>query len=100
MRDQEERSLKGAKRKEKSIAEEATRLAKEQVRKKAYLDREQAIEGGQKEREAKRSEKRAAEEIEQLAREQVRREAYLAREKEIAAGQEARRLKAKRQPPE
>ncbi len=58
MRDQEERSLKEAKRKKKSIAEEAERLAKEQVRKKAYLAREQAIEGVQKEREAKRSRER------------------------------------------
>jgi hypothetical protein len=54
VRDQEERSIKEAKRKEKSIVEEAERLAKVQVRKKAYLAREQEIEANQKEREAKR----------------------------------------------
>jgi len=79
---------------------EADWLAKEQVRKKAYLAREQAIEEAQKERGAKRSEKRANEEIDQLARDQARRETYLAREKAIAEAQEARRLKAKKQPPE
>jgi hypothetical protein len=96
MTNPEEQSLKEAKRKEKSIAEEATRLAKEQLRKKAYLTREQAFEGVQKEREAKRSEKRANEEIEQLAREKARREVYIAREKTTAETQEERKLKAKK----
>ena len=44
MTNQEEESLKEAKRKEMRIKEDAERLAKEQVRKKAYLTREQAIE--------------------------------------------------------
>jgi hypothetical protein len=100
MGNQEEKSLKEAKRLEKRVAEEAERLAKEKERKKAYLAREQVIEEAQRERETKRSAKRAAEEIEQLAREQARREAYLAREKAIAEAQEAKKLKVKNQPPE
>jgi len=99
MTDQEEQSLKGAKRKERRLEEEAERLAKEQVRKKANLDREEAIEKASKARKTKRSDKRAAEEIAQLAREQSRREAYLAREQAIAEAQEARKLKDKKQPP-
>jgi hypothetical protein len=42
MKDQEERSLHVAKRKEKRIAEETERLVKEQVRKKAYLARKES----------------------------------------------------------
>ena len=37
MRDQEEQSLKEAKRKQKNIAEQATQLAKEQIRRDAYF---------------------------------------------------------------
>ena len=95
MRGQEERSLKETKRKEKSIAEAAEQLAEEQVRKKAYLAREQVIEGDQKEKKAKRSEKRANEEIEQLAKDKARKEDYLAREKAIAEAQDERKLKDK-----
>ena len=42
MGNQEEQSLKEAKRAEKHAAEEAERLAKEQAKKKAYLAREKA----------------------------------------------------------
>jgi hypothetical protein len=97
MTDQEELSLKEIKRKEKSIDEEAKRLAKEQVRKKAYLAREKALDDVQKERELKRLENLAKEEIEQLAKEQARKETYLAREKAIAEDQEMRKLKVKKQ---
>jgi hypothetical protein len=48
MTDQKEQSLEETKRKEKRIEEETEGLAKEQVRKKAYLAREQAIEEDQK----------------------------------------------------
>ena len=72
---------------EKRAAEEAERLSKEQVRKKAYLDREQPIEEARKERGTKQSEKHAAEEIEELAKDQARREAYFAREQAIAEAQ-------------
>jgi predicted DNA-binding protein len=44
MTDQEQQSLRETKRKEKRIEEETEGLAKEQVRKKAYLVREEAIE--------------------------------------------------------
>ena len=97
MIDQEEQSLKETKRKERRIKEDAERLAKEQVRKKAYLAREQAIEKTWKANKTKRSEKRATEEIEQLPRDQARKKALLAEEQTIAEAQEARKLKAKKQ---
>jgi len=97
MTDQEEQSLKEAKRVEKRATEEIEQLAREQARRKANLAREQAIEEDQKERETKRAEKRAAEDIEQLARDQARKKTNLAREQAIAEAQEARKLKAKKQ---
>ena len=97
---QGEEKEKETKRSEKRAAEEVEQLARDQVRKKAYLAREQAIEEAHKEKEGRRSERRAAEETEQLARDQTRREADLAREKAIAKAQEAKKLKAKKQPPE
>ena len=100
MRDQEEQSLKEAKRAEKRKAEEVGRLDKEQVRKKAYSLREEAFEKASKARKTKRTEKRAAEEIGQSAKDQARRDAYLAKEQAIAEAQEARKLKAKKQPPQ
>ena len=98
MRDQEIQSSKEAKRVEKRKAEEVELLAKDQVRKKAYLAREQEIENGQKAEAAERGENHANEEIKELAREKARKEAYVAREKAIAQDQEARKLKAKKQP--
>ena len=115
MKDQEEQSIKEAKREEKSVggkhgessskrvekraAEEAQLLAKEQVRKKAYLAREKAVEEASQARETKRTEMRAAEESGQSAKDQARKDAYLAREQAIAKDQEARKIKAKKQPP-
>ncbi len=83
---------------EKQSAIETERLAQEQVRKKAYLAREQVLEDTRKVTDARRAEKRAAEEIEQQAKEQARKEALLAREQAIAEDQEARRGKTKKQP--
>ena len=100
MRDQEEQSLKEAKRVEKSKAEEVELLAKDQVRKKDYFAREQEIEKGQKAKAAKRGENHANEEIKELAKEKARREAYAAREKAIARDQEARKVNVKKQPPQ
>ena len=100
MGNQEEQSLKEAKRVKKRAAEEAERLARDQERKKAYLSSEKAIEEAQKEKETKRLEKRAAGEAKQSAREQARREAYLAREKAIAEAEEARKRKAEKLSPE
>ena len=100
MTGQELQSLKETKRKEKRIQEEAERLAKEQVRKKANLDREEAIEKSSKARKTKQTEKRAAEGIGQSARDQARRKVNLAREQAIVEAQEARKLKAKKQPSE
>jgi len=100
MTDQEAQSLKEAKRKEKRIEEEAEGLAKEQVKKKAYLVREEAIEEALKVKKTKRTEKRAAEEIRQSAKDQARREAFFANEQAMAEAQEARKLKAKKEPPE
>jgi hypothetical protein len=97
MTDQEEESLKEAKRKERRVKEDAERLAKEQVRKKAYLAREQAIDKNWKLNKTRRAEKRASEEMEQLPRDQARKKALLAEEQAIAEAQEARKLKAKKQ---
>ena len=69
MTDQEEQSLKEAQRKEKLKAEEAEQVAQDQVRKKAYLAKEQEIEKGQKARELRQAEKRASEDIKDSARE-------------------------------
>ena len=100
MRDQEEQSLKEARRVEKRVAEEADQLAKDQVRKKAYLTREEAIEKALIARKTKRTEKQTAEEIGQSAKDQARREASVAKEQAIAEAQEARKLKAKKQSPQ
>ena len=100
MRNQEEQSLKEAKRKGKRLEEEAEGLAKDQGRKKAYLAREEVIEKASKARKTKRTEKRAAEEIGQSAKDQARRDASFAKEQAIAEAQEARKLKAKKQPPQ
>jgi hypothetical protein len=97
MTDQEEQSLKEAKRKEKRLEEEAEGLAKEQGRKKVYLIREEATEKALKAKKTKRTEKQATKDIEQLARDQTRKKAYLAKEQAIAGAQEARKLKAKKQ---
>ncbi len=99
MTDQEKRSLKEANQVERHALQEAERSTGEQVRKKAYLAREQAIEKARKGRETERSQKRATEEIGQLARDKARREAYFATERAIAKAQEARKLKTKKQPP-
>ena len=100
MTDQEQQSLRETKRKEKRIEEETEGLAKEQVRKKAYLVREEAIEKALKAKKTKRTEKHATEDIEQLARDQTRKKAYFAKEQAMAEAQEARKLKAKKEPPE
>jgi adenosyl cobinamide kinase/adenosyl cobinamide phosphate guanylyltransferase len=71
MRNQEEQSLKEAKRAGKRTAEEAERIAKEQERKKAYLAKEEAIEKAWQARKTKHAEERATEEIEQLPRNQA-----------------------------
>ncbi len=97
MTDQEEQSLKEAKRKEKRATEENEQLARDQARRKANLAREQTIEKDLKERKTKQAEKRAAEEPERLAKDQAKRKANLARERKITEGQEARKLKAKKQ---
>ena len=100
MTDQEEQSLKEAKRKEKRATEEIEQLARDQARRKANLDREEAIEKSSKARKTKQTEKRAAEGIGQSARDQARRKVNLAREQAIVEAQEARKLKAKKQPSE
>ena len=96
MTDQEEQSLKEGKRKEKHTEEEAERLDKEQVRKKAYLAREEAIEKTSKAKKTKRLEKHATEDIEQSAKDQTRKKAYFAKEQAIDEAQEARKLKSKK----
>lgn len=96
MGEQEKQSLNETKRNEKAATQEAEQLAKELVRKNAYLIKEEAIEKAAKEMETKRREKQANDEIEQLARDRTRRKALLAREQTIAEAQEARQLKAKK----
>lgn len=95
MRDNEKELAKAAKRADQYKAAEAEQLAKEQVRKKAYLAREQALEKAGKAKQTKRAGKRASEEAGEVKKEQARREAHAAREQAIAEDQEARKLKAK-----
>jgi len=95
MRDNETPSLKETKRKEKAAGEEAKRVSKEQIRKKAFWAREEATKEASKEKEAQRTIKRANEGIKQLSKDQMKKEAYLAREKAIAEDQKARKLKNK-----
>ena len=82
MTDQEEQSLK-----------EAERLSKQQVKRKANIDREQAIQKDLQTRYTKESEKRIAKEAERLAKDQARRKAYLAKEQAMAEARKARKLK-------
>ena len=96
MRDKEEYSAKENKQIEKLKADETVRLAKEDIRKEAYLAKEHEIEKVQKAKDAKQSEKHASENITDSAREKGRKETYLAQEKKIAEGHEARRLKDKK----
>jgi hypothetical protein len=96
MRDKEEYSVKETKQIEQLKMEEADRLAKEDIRTKAYLAKEQEIEKSQKAKDAKQSEKHASENIKASAREKRRKETYLAQEKKLAEGHEARRLKDKK----
>ena len=95
MRNKEEDSTKETKRIEKLKADETAQLAREDVRKKAYLGREQEIEKGQKAKDAKQAEERASEDIKDSAREKARKEVYLAQEKAIAKAHEERKLKGK-----
>ena len=97
---QEEQSLRESKRKELLATEAIEQLAKDQVRRKAYLAREQAIEEAQKEKKTKRSEMHAGKEVEQLARDKARKETYLTQEKATSEAQEAKKIKAKKQSPE
>ena len=78
---------------EKHAVEEAERLSKQQVKRKANIHREQAIQKDLKARYAKESEKRAAEESRRLVKDQARRKAYLAKEQAMAEARKARKLK-------
>jgi hypothetical protein len=93
LKGKEEYSAKETKQIENLTADEAARLAKEDIRKKIYLAKEHEIEKAQKARDAKQSEKRVSENIKDLAREEGRKEIFLAQEKKLAEGHEARRLK-------
>jgi hypothetical protein len=95
MNNQEKDALKEARRKERLKAEEAEQVAKDKVRRKAYLVREQEIEKGQKTRELRQAEKRASEDVKDSAREKSRKETYLAQERAVSKDQEARKLKDK-----
>jgi len=88
---------KEARRKKKLEAEAAEQLAKDEIRKKAYLAREQIIEKEQKARELREADRRASEDIKNLAREKARKEAYLAQEEAHARDLEARTLKDNKQ---
>ena len=93
MKDREENTTKETLRIEKLKAEEAEQIAKDQIRKKAYLAREHEIEKGQKASENRQAEKRASEDIRDSAREKARKDTYLAQEKKIAEEQETRKIK-------
>ena len=75
---------------EKLHSAEAKLLAREKVRTKAYLVREQEIEKVQKQKEDQRALERVSQEIKDQSKEKARREAYVAREEKIAANLAAR----------
>ena len=76
---------------DKQLAKEATRLTKEEERRRLWFAKEHALEEAQKEAEAKRREKRIAEEAAQQAREQERRRAWLAQEQAMERARGARK---------
>jgi len=76
---------------DKQLAKEATRLTKEEERRRLWFAKENALEEAQREVEAKRREKRIVEEAEQQAREQERRKAWLAQEQALERTREARK---------
>lgn len=79
--------------KDKQLAKEAERLAKEKARREVWFAREKAIEESQKLGETKRAEKRVAEEADRLAKEQKRKENWLAKEKAIEEAGQARKAR-------
>jgi len=81
----------GSNQKDKQIAKEAERLAREKARKEAWFAKEKAIEDSQRLAEARRAEKRTAEEAEQLNKEHARKETWLARERAIEEAQKVRK---------
>ncbi len=87
-------------RADKSPAKEPGQLAKEQTRKKAAFDREQAIEETERADKAKRTVKGAPAETDRLAEERARKKTFLANEQAIVETQEARKLKARGESPE
>lgn len=87
-------------RADKSSVKEPGQLAKEQTRKKASFDREQAIEETERVDKAKRAVRNAPAEAERLARDETRKKAFFANEQAIAKTQETRKLKARKQSPE
>ncbi len=99
MGDQKEQPQKDDKRSGKRAAEEAERITKEQLRKRAYLVKEETIEKASKARKTRQMEKQTAEEIRQSDKDQTRKKIYFAKEQALAEAQEARKLKAKNQPP-
>jgi hypothetical protein len=76
---------------DKQLAREASRLTREEERRRLWFAKEHALEEAQQEAEAKRREKRIAEEAEQQAREQERRKAWLAQEEALERAREARK---------
>ncbi len=90
---EDKQSQRDAERKKKLAEEETLRLVKEQERRKAYLDKEQALEKAAHAREIEQAKKRAVEEISRVATEQARKAALAAREKQLAESQKDRKLK-------
>jgi hypothetical protein len=97
MTDQEEQSLKEARRKEKRIIEETEQLARDQKRRKDTLAREQAIEEGQEKRKTREAVKHAADEPGRLAKDQARRKDTIAREQANEETRKTRKLKDRKQ---
>jgi hypothetical protein len=77
--------------KERLSKVEAEQLAKDDLRKKAYMEKELSIETRGKARELKQSEKRLADELKNISREKTRKEAYLKHEEKIRKSQEDRK---------
>ena len=97
MAEQNSRTTKELQHMEKRKTEDATSLAREQVRKEAYHTREQTIEKNQEAKAAKRAEKNSAEETKQLAKEKDRKQSFTAREKLLAEAEVVRKNKENNQ---
>jgi hypothetical protein len=96
MTEQDEQSIKKTRQMEKRKTEDAEMLAREQARKKDYIEREIALEQAGKARQSKKMEQQITDENKRLASEQIRKQNYLLKEKALSEANEVRKNKEKK----